>query len=173
MLAQSFQKFRLLVIEPLDRFRVRFAFSDHLPDLVCRGATLNLTGFRLLQFRAFGRMTGCLTHHDATLPNRKTFTGFQLSTGTVFLFVMYSNCPLAPGAASMPEPRTPCAVVFQTMETTYGTRHPSLVTRHSDSDHHPARPLLALGHATHADRAPQGRQALRLTQGGQIHPVAR
>jgi hypothetical protein len=71
MLPQSFQIFCLLVIEPLDRFGFRFAFSDHLPDLVCRGATLNLPGFCLLWSRAVGHMTACLTHHDATSPTEK------------------------------------------------------------------------------------------------------
>ena len=71
MLAQSFQAFRLLVIEPPDRLCVRFAFSDHLPDLIRGSATLSLRGFCLLQSRAFGHMTGRLTHHDAISPIEK------------------------------------------------------------------------------------------------------
>jgi hypothetical protein len=54
MLAQPFQIFRLLVIELPDRFCVRLAFSDHLPDPVGCSATLRLPGFRRLRFRAFG-----------------------------------------------------------------------------------------------------------------------
>jgi hypothetical protein len=53
-----------------DRLCVRFASSDHFFDFGRRGATLGLRGFRL-QSRAFGHMTGCLTHHDAISPNRK------------------------------------------------------------------------------------------------------
>src|SRR4029078_9743635 len=87
MLAQPFQKFRLLVIELLDRFGVRFAFPDHLPDLVRLGATL--TFFRLC--RAVVQTPGYCPPHDATSPNRKTCTGFQLSIGTVVLFGMCSN----------------------------------------------------------------------------------
>jgi hypothetical protein len=64
MLPQSFQKFRLLVIEPLDRLRVRFAFSDHLPDLMCCSATL--TFFWLC--RAFVQMLGYCPPHDAISP---------------------------------------------------------------------------------------------------------
>jgi hypothetical protein len=67
MLSQSFQKFRLLVIEPLDRFGVRFAFSDHLPDLMCRSATL--TFFRLC--RVFVQMPGYCPPHDAISPIEK------------------------------------------------------------------------------------------------------
>jgi hypothetical protein len=71
MLAQPFQIFRLLVIEVPDRLCVRFASSDHLFDFGCCGATLSLPGFRRLQFRTSGHVTGRLTHHDAISPIEK------------------------------------------------------------------------------------------------------
>jgi hypothetical protein len=59
----------LLVIELLDRLCGRFAFSNHLPDLMCFNATATLFGL----CRIFVQMFGYCTPHDA-ISSIKTFS---------------------------------------------------------------------------------------------------
>jgi hypothetical protein len=59
----------LLVIELLDRLCGRFAFSDHLPDLMCFSATATFFGLR----RIFVQMFGYCPPHDA-ISSIKTFS---------------------------------------------------------------------------------------------------
>jgi hypothetical protein len=67
----------LLVIELLDRLCGRFAFSNHLPNLMCCSATLTLFGL----CRIFVQMLGYCPPHDA-ISSIKHSPEFQSSVGT-------------------------------------------------------------------------------------------
>ena len=71
--------------------------------------------------------------------------------------------------AEQSEQRLDHGVVFTEMtEATYGSRRTSLAAWGSNPDHHSALAILALNHAAHADRAPQGRQRYVRRKGGKF-----